>query len=504
MRIIQTSELKPGSLTGETELLWVYNALDCMLTFEIFQQIEPQLDNITRATYEFSKSLQGCVLDMKTRGVKVDFARRDEAVASFKADVDIIAAQLNRILSEGLDFPINYRSHQQLKKLFYSYMKIPPVKKRNSKGEQAPTVDREALEKLIKYFDAECICNHILKLRDFEKKISALSTEVDPDGRMRTSYNIAGTTTGRFSSSMNDFGGGGNFQNIEERLRSMFIADPGYKFAYIDLEQAESRAVGAIIYNSFGDSKYLDACESGDLHTYVCRLANPGLPWTGDLKKDKEIAEQPFYRQHSYRHMAKVLGHGSNYMGTPPTMHKHTKIAVAPIAQFQSTYFMAFPGIPRWHGRVRQILKDEGKLTSMMGTRRHFFGRPTDDTTVREAVAFDPQSSVAKILNTGMLNVWRIFPTEIQLLAQQHDAILIQYPEETENQIIPKILEAIKTPVELNGGRKLIIPSEAAVGWNWSKKTEKNSDGLVKFNGSDSRVRTKEVGLMDRVIYKIQ
>ncbi|MBX4188424.1 MAG: hypothetical protein KW793_04845, partial [Candidatus Doudnabacteria bacterium] len=105
--------------------------------------------------------------------------------------------------------------------------------------------------------------------------------------------------------------GNTNLQNIEQRLRSVFIADEGMKFAYIDLEQAESRLVGAIEWNLFKDGRYLDACESGDLHTTVCRLAwGDIIRWTGDLRVDRDLAEAPFYRQHSYRHMAKVLGHG--------------------------------------------------------------------------------------------------------------------------------------------------------------------------------------------------
>src|SRR6516162_7019940 len=146
-------------------------------------------------------------------------------------------------------------------------------------------------------------------MRDIAKKVSVLRTDIDPDGRMRTSYNIAGTSTGRFSSSLSDFGTGTNLQNIENRLRSVFVADQGMKFAYIDLEQAESRLVGAIEWNLFKDGVYLEACESGDLHTSVCRLAwGDVLPWTGDLETDKGLAKKPFYRQHSFRHMAKVLG----------------------------------------------------------------------------------------------------------------------------------------------------------------------------------------------------
>src|SRR5206468_12296259 len=138
-------------------------------------------------------------------------------------------------------------------------------------------------------------------LRDLTKKVQMLKTEIDPDGRIRTSYNIGGTTTGRLSSSFSEFGTGTNLQNIEENLRSIFIADEGMKLAYFDAEQGESRAVGGIEWNLFRDGRYLDACESGDLHTSVAKLCWPGLDWNGDLAHDKQIAEEPYYRHYSRR-----------------------------------------------------------------------------------------------------------------------------------------------------------------------------------------------------------
>lgn len=501
MRIIFTDQLTPHSVAkeGETIGLWIYNGLDCCVTHECFSAIEPQFDNLTRSTYEFSKALQGPVMEMGLRGVKSNAEKRNRLIRDFEKDIKVVQANFNRIMSEGFGIELNHRSPAQLRQFFYGTLRIPEIRKRNAKGEMSPTVNRDALEKLTTYFDAELIANHILFLRDLEKKVSALKTEVDPDGRIRTSYNIGGTTTGRLSSSESIYGTGGNLQNLEERLRSHFESDPGMKFAYIDLEQAESRVVGAICYNAFGMSNYLDSCESGDLHTTVVKMCWPtAFPWTGDRKKDKELAEQPFYRQHSYRHMCKVLGHGSNYGGQPYTMSKHTKIDVKAIKEFQGAYFAGFPEIPMWHGRVRQTLLEEGKLISLMGRKRCFFGRRNEDTTVREAIAFDPQSSVADILDTAMLRIWRA--QIVQLLLQVHDALLIQYPEDQEDEILPQVMKMMEVPVELRNGRILLIPAEAQVGWNWSKKSENNPDGLVKYVGHDSRKRSPETSVLDTIV----
>ena len=67
----------------------------------------------------------------------------------------------------------------------------------------------------------------------------------------------------------------------------------------LDAEQGESRVVGAIEGNLFGDWRYLDACEGGDLHTTVARLVWPrDLPWTGNTKSDRKLAEEPYYRHY--------------------------------------------------------------------------------------------------------------------------------------------------------------------------------------------------------------
>lgn len=510
MRAIKTHELNPTQLglMGQAIQHWIYNGMDCALTHEIYHVIEPQLDETTRATYEFEKSLQGPVLEMRLRGVLVDQERRQQVINEYQVQLSQLATQLERILSEGLGLSsFNWRSPKQLLDLFYTVLALPSIKKRNSKGIYAPTVDRDALERLDVHFYAQPIISHILALRDIGKKIGVLKTEIDLDGRMRTSYNIAGTTTGRFSSSLGDFGTGGNLQNIEQKLRSVFIADEGMKFAYIDLEQAESRLVGAIEWNLFHDGRYLDACESGDLHTTVCRLAwADQLPWSGDIKSDKALAERPFYRQHSYRHMAKVLGHGTNYNGKPFTMAKHTKLDQKLIASFQDRYFAAFPAHRQWHARVAQELYLNGNLTTLTGRRRWFFGRRNDDTTIREAIAYDPQGSVGDILNRGMLAVWRLDSVRVQLLLQIHDAILVQYPEETESEIIPLLLETIKHPIQLKHDRTLVIPSEAKIGWNWGEWHEReNPDGLIKWSPSrpDARRCTrpaKASSLMDRLV----
>ena len=290
MKVINTAEISPDDLSPQ-EREWVYNGMDCCVTSEVLDVLLPQLGNHTAATYNFSRDLQGPVLEMRLRGVLVDLSRRSDVMEEYFAKLDALQDQVEKIVRDGLGcWNFNWRSNNDLKYIFYDVLGIPPVMRGGS-----ASVNRDALEKLEAYFQAAPIVRTLVMMRDLQKKIGLLKTEIDDDGRCRTSYNIAGTTTGRLSSSFSEFGTGTNLQNIEESLRSIFVADPGFKLAYLDAEQGESRVVGAIEWNLFQDGTYLDACEGGDLHTTVAKLVWPTHNWTGNPKADRRLAEQPYY-----------------------------------------------------------------------------------------------------------------------------------------------------------------------------------------------------------------
>lgn len=320
MRIFDTSGLRPTDKLSANEASWIYNGLDCCVTLEVRdklrEQIETELPEVQQ-TYATAMEKLAPTNYMNIRGLLVNEPARQYAIREYSRDLMILQDRFNTLMTETVGYTINWRSPLQLRSLFYDTFRLRPVRKRNAKGEFAPTVNADALEKFCEYLYPQVYARYILAMRDLGKKISFLETEVDPDGRMRTSLNIAGTDTGRFSSKFSAFGSGSNLQNVEDRLRAVFKADPGKVFVNVDLEQADARNVGARLYQIFYDEfgpkeagRYLDACESGDLHTQVTRMVWPNLGWTGNLKEDKEIAEQPFYREHSYRDMSKKLGHG--------------------------------------------------------------------------------------------------------------------------------------------------------------------------------------------------
>jgi DNA polymerase I-like protein with 3'-5' exonuclease and polymerase domains len=228
----------------------------------------------------------------------------------------------------------------------------------------------------------------------------------------------------------------------------------------------------------------------------VAKLCEPKWPWVGKLAADREIAERNYYRHHSLRKLCKIIGHGTNFGGRPATLDAQTKIGVNPITQFQHKYFSAFPSHQAWHANYARELASTGKIISMIGQRkRQFWGRRGDQDTLREALAFEAQADEAHIVNTGMMNVWKA--RDAQLLLHCHDALVVQYPEKREDEVIPKLLAQLRIPIELRNGRQFVVPFGCKTGWNWGEHSEENPDGLKEYRPNDKRARQPQPSILD-------
>lgn len=528
MKIIDTSKLESdkhnwlyeGKVLTPSEVYWLYNGLDCCLTSEIRTKLLSQLDDTTRATYQHTMNMQAPILEMNCRGILTDRSHMKQIAAEYQKIVDRLEHILHRFCVEGIgmDAPFNPNSPTQVKHFFYSTLGIKAIRKKNSAGKMADSSDRETLEKLRKYFNAEPFVNLILEIRDYKKKIGFLNTPM-PNNRLYTNFNLAGTNTGRLASRSNSFGVGTNLQNVDKAMKYMLVPDEGKVLVNVDLEQADSRNVGALAWNMFYDAdaeyiakylgldkwdgpvgpefagSYLDACESGDLHTTVCRMAWKDLDWPEDREGWRAIADQIAYRGLSYRDMSKKLGHGTNYLGQPRTMAMHTKVAVDIITEFQNRYSKpsgAFPVITAWQNKTIELLQTQGHLTHLFGRRRCFFGRLDDQSVINAAIAYCPQGMTGDAINIGILNLWH--DKDFELLIQVHDSILFQIDQNRIAELVPRALELLEAPITLKGGRRYSIPLDAQVGWNaGERKVDKktgavtNPMGLVGWKGQELR-----------------
>lgn len=518
---IDTSQLgASASSTGASSRQQIYCGLDSMVTKEVLGELRT-LFNQPPQIYHFERALQAPYLEMMQRGWRVDEISRRAACEGLHLRRDDLLEKFHEFTRAICDQNINPNSPQQLKYLFYSKMCLPE-QWISQKGQKKLSTNREALEKLEIYLYARPLVACILTIREISKQLEVLETDIDADGRHRTSFNIAGTETGRPSSSSSAHGTGGNVQNIAPILRYVFVADPGKRCCQIDLEQVEARDVGFFEGCLFDDWKFLDACESGDLHTNNAKLVWPELAWTGDKNLDRAIAEQQFYRDFSYRDMAKRGSHLSNYSGTAWTASRALKVPLSVMDEFQARYCRgrkadkakniqaiepAFPAHTRWWQWTAQQIQTVGWITTPFGRKRHFFGRQDAGETLREAIAFLPQGTTADRMNLGLWRVWKYMP-EVQLLGQGFDSITFQYDQDAdEDKIVSKALGLLRIPLYAPSGREFVVPGEAKVGWNWGiqitqkdieiakakgKKLPRfNPDGLIKWRPGqkDSRVR---------------
>jgi len=498
VKIYNTVNLKANTKLTPNHKSWIYNGLDCCVTLEVRNRLREDLkyepDNV-KETYETAMAKLAPVGYMCMKGLKIDFNALNKSLSEYRSELRQLQKNFDKICDKILGYPINWRSPTQLKVLFYDTFGLKPIRKRNAQGFFAPTTNADALERLSVYRYPQIWARYILAMRILGKKISFLETSADKDGRMRTSLNIAGTDTGRFASQFSAFGTGTNLQNVEDRLRRVFVADPGHIMVNVDLEQADARNVAArlwqIYYDSHGPEKagaYLDACESGDLHTRVCSMAWKELEWPDpwDATLARSIADSKAYRELSYRDMAKKLGHGTNYYGLPRTMAMHTKTEASIIENFQARYFNAFPLIGNiqkdlskddWHGWVYRQLKTVGYLNNLFGRRRIFFDRYKDPRTLRAAIAYDPQSTTGEELDRGWLQLWHGMP-EALLQLPVHDSILFQLPLDGLQELLPRALKLLTVTKELKGGRLFSVPLEATTGFNWGKSYKDKTTGI--------------------------
>ena len=464
MTVIQTADLTPEALRtlSESEAHQIYCGLDTMVTFEVMEELSRLIsareddDDSYPLLYSFERALQAPALDMMLRGFKIDGFERQRAISLLEAQLAVLQEQLDLLATVIWGKGLNAGSPKQLKEFFYQRMRLPEVVI-STKGEKRVSTNREALEKIEVYLHARPIVALITAIRDINEVLRQLKTAVDPDGRYRMSINIGGTETGRWSTSKSVTGTGGNGQNLkrdddleegEVSVRKCFIADEGMKLCNIDLEQTESFDVGLLQGLILDDWRYLDACEAGDLHTSVAKLVWPDMGWTGDKPRDRQIANKPFYRHFSFRDMAKRGGHLTNYMGTAWTASRSLKVPLPIMENFQNEYTgRAFPGFSKWWQSVAQVLQTERTFITPYGRSRQFFGRPDDDATLREAIAFVPKSMTADRMNLGLFRIWRDLRNRVELLAQVHDSVCFQFHEGDDvNGLITRALKPSRAP----------------------------------------------------------
>lgn len=196
--------------------LWHYNCLDCVYTYEIMEVQEKALNGLNlRSQFTFQMDrLFPKVMKMMFRGVKVNEAQKSTILKETREFVSALHSEVEYMAGRSLVGDKGSFSSKRLQDFFYKSLGLTPLKNK-VQGKMIVTCDDEALKKIRKNEPLlRPLCDRIILIRSYKTAIDAVSKRVDKDGRWRTSYNLAGAHTLRWSSSENIFDSGLNLQNL--------------------------------------------------------------------------------------------------------------------------------------------------------------------------------------------------------------------------------------------------------------------------------------------------
>ncbi len=472
---------------------YLYSAKDSAITYECWLPIEKDAHKQgTWDTYRFTMSLFDPLLYMQLRGIKADRVRLAEAKKIIGEKIDKLQAELNAIA--GCDFNVN--SSKQCIEYFYFKKGIKPYTNRTT---GAMTADDKALTRIARKGYREAYL--IQEIRGLRKLSSTyLDIEFDADDRLRCSYNVAGTTTGRLSSSQTIFGTGANFQNIPPEFKGFLVADEGKVLVELDKRQAEWVVVAYLC----GDANMIDVIERGE-DTHI-RTGHLGFKAPVDLiKKESKIigntTDDVLIRQlrqeqipeilkynpigsMSIRQAGKKSNHSFNYMLSPNGFSLQYSVDLAEAKRCHALYHQSYPAISQWWKQVEDKLRRNRTLTTFWGRKRVFLDRWSDDL-IKAAVAFEPQSTVVDTLNRGLVlahaDRQNAFMTIVDNLGQVHDSVLFQYDMdkiEWLSRAILKYKEYLEPTLQA-GGREYKIATDMKMGFNWGPyHKERNPLGM--------------------------
>jgi len=427
--------------------LWYYNSLDTTVTWECAMAIHKELEEFETLTFyqENSHKLIEPLIKMQRRGVKIDVAYREKLDKELEAK----SIELQAKVDAAVGHPLNVNSPLQMKTFLYKELGLPEQTKRKTGN---VTADEDAIAKLSKQFPNP-LFDIILEIRHIRKVLSTyVRAPLDEDGRLRTSYVITGTETGRLASRGSVYGTGTNLQNIDRdvSIRRMFIADTGFKFINADLSQAEARVVAFLARE---DRLKAVFAEGGDIHRRNASIIFHKPPDTISTNE---------------RYLAKTLVHAANY-GIGVRKFAETIGGTEDRArQLLNLYHANFPRIKMWHMEVEEQLRRSRVMETPFGRKRMFFGRWGPELT-REAIAYVPQSTVGDALNLGIIRCQNAMPQDWEMIMQNHDAVLMQVPLDADPQHIERFIKHyFEFPIEVNG-EMLTIPVDIKWGLNWGE-----------------------------------
>ena len=378
---------------GSIDQYWEYNVKDCCITRAVYQgtKIELERENLFPFFKNHVMQLQPHLVEMTTNGILIDSSLRGQIATDLTQQLESLETAFlhkARLATSDPTLEVNPRSAPQLRDLFFDKLKLvgrgtktdEENRKRFRVHPNTSPASKEMLDALDKY-------------KEEHKFFSTyVDTKVDEDDRMRSEWRQWGTQSapGRLSSSAVMWGSGGNLQNQPGRAKEMFVAPPGYGFAYFDLSQAEAQYV-AVAWNIKGFLTNFEKARA-EPDKYDFHRLNAAdiykVPYE-QVPKEDFIDGKP-----TIRYKAKRSVHGLNYRMAPDRFATVNGLSISEATLTHRLYHSNYPEIGVAHRELVARVKRDKVLYNAYGRRWILLTRIDSDEALDAIVAFEPQSSI--------------------------------------------------------------------------------------------------------------
>ena len=384
--------------------------------------------------------------EMEQTGCRVDA----KALSDFGELLSSRAKDLETKIYQLADGEFNINSPKQLGEVLFDRLGLPHGKKTKTGW----STNADVLEKL-RWVSP--IVDAVLEYRQLTKLKSTyadgLLKALDPDGRVRTSFQMTVTATGRLSSTEP------NLQNIPTRtdlgseIRKMFVPDNGNVLVDADYSQIELRLLAHISGDEGMRAAFLSG---GDFH------AETASKVFGVAREDVT---------HEMRRRAKAVNFGIVYGISPFSLSQDIGVTQKEAKAYMDAYFATFPGVRAYMDAVVEKAKADGYVETLYHRRRDLPELTASNFNLRsfgERVALNMpiQGTAADIMKLAMIAVWKRLKAErpqAKLVLQVHDELIVECPKED----APAVSQLLAEEMEHVAALSVPMTADAHWGRNW-------------------------------------
>ncbi len=432
-----------------------YAAEDADMTFRAWKIFKKEL--IKKSVYSvyqnIDKPMVQVLIDAELKGVEVDKLQLKKLSQFFEKKLRNLENKIFSIV--GVKF--NIASPKQLGDILFGKLNLPNGKKNKSGGFQTGADILEDLS--MKGFE---IASYLLEWRKISKLKSTYSDSLmmhinKVTGRVHTSFNLAGTSTGRLSST------DPNLQNIPirdtegRRIREAFVAKDGAKLLSLDYNQIELRLLAHI-----ADVKGLKDAFKNNIDIHSSTASQIFKVSLGDVDG-------------SLRRKAKAINFGIIYGISAFGLSKNLKITRNEAQEFIDNYFKQFPEIRDYMNTTVEKAKSYGFVTTLFNRKIHLpnIGTkgPLGGFAERAAINAPIQGSASDIIKRAMIKIHEFLSSselDADLLLQVHDELIFETNNDTINEIQKRATEIMEQATLPYLDLDVPLKVEGGHGINWS------------------------------------